>query len=434
MISSGNYRIGPFTLERDQGRILRDGLPLRQWSRRRYDLLIVLVDAHGSVVSYDTLIQQVWDGRNVSTHTITKTANDLKKMLGEYGDCIRNQPGQGYYFQSLSSAVNNVSLELTELTLYELALDEFKKRSLESLQKALKHFRSVRDTNPDFAPAHLGVANCLILLGHAAFPIFKSTELLPEARVSIDKTLQFGQDRETNAAAWEALGRLQLMYEWDVRGAEENFKKARAVDEKHAAAYQGLAHIYLITYRWKESIDAITMARMQNPASPMIHGTAGWHRHFMGRGEEAVRICSEVTELYPQFPAGHAMLGISLESIGAFDDAIKAYQTSWSLESSPVALAGLGHAYGTCGKPGKARAILKQLEAMANERPVSSLFFALIHTGLGEFDVAVKKLEAACGERADWMIYLGVEPRWRPLHRYKRFQALLNKVGVRLKP
>jgi hypothetical protein len=90
-----------------------------------------------------------------------------------------------------------------------------------------------------------------------------------------------------------------------------------------------------------------------------------------------------------------------------------------------------GHALALSGDAGGARKALAKLQDLAQSRYVSSLYFAVIYTGLGEKATAIDWLDRAYQERNDRLVYLGVEPMADPLRGNPRFEELLHKIGIR---
>jgi DNA-binding winged helix-turn-helix (wHTH) protein len=92
------------TLEFDRFRVLlrqrqlvADGVPIELGSRA-LDLLLVLLEAHGSLVTKDELLRRVWPGIVVAEDNLKMQICALRKALGEGRDFIRTEFGRGYRF------------------------------------------------------------------------------------------------------------------------------------------------------------------------------------------------------------------------------------------------------------------------------------------------------------------------------------------------
>ncbi len=425
---------GPYRLDLERCRVLRDGQPVRWWSSRQFELLKMLIEANGEVVSYDTLATTVWAGTDVQPHTINETAHNLSRNLVEYGDCIQNQFGIGFCFRRPPTAPSGpgaVDLDLDSQTLYSVGVEDWNRRTESSLQRAVANSRLLLARRPDFVPALVMLADCLSLLAHAGFPVLRPTEVLPEVRSVVAKALKLARGPEAKSEAYAALGKLQLLFEWQWRSAESNFKKALRLNPRNGAAYHGLAHVFLITYRWKRALRAISQARHIDTRSPMIHGTEGWLLYFMGRTEEAVVKCRQTATLHPEFPAGYVMLALACEAEGLKREASAAFRRSHELQPSPVPLAGLGHLYGLSGQTVAAQRTLKGLALLAEQRVVvSPYFYALVYVGLQDNSRALHCLEQAHDDHFDWLMHLAVDPRWRCLYGFRRFKELLKRMGL----
>lgn len=94
------YEFGPFSLDRDERVLLRDGqpVPLRP---KDFDMLLVLVENHGRVVEKDELMKRVWPETFVEEANLSHHVFTLRKVLGEENDEIRyieTIPRRGYRF------------------------------------------------------------------------------------------------------------------------------------------------------------------------------------------------------------------------------------------------------------------------------------------------------------------------------------------------
>jgi len=73
--------------------------------------------------------------------------------------------------------------------------------------------------------------------------------------------------------------------------------------------------------------------------------------------------------------------------------------------------------------------VLKQLKELSASRYVSPYLMSVLFLSLGEESKAFEWLEKAYEQRAEWMIYLSVDPRFDRLREDSRFTDLLQRIG-----
>jgi DNA-binding winged helix-turn-helix (wHTH) protein len=88
----GRFRV---LLRRRQ--LLADGVPV-ELGTRAFDLLLVLLEADGLLVSKDELLSRVWLGIVVSEENLKVQVSALRKALGADRDIIRTESGRAYRF------------------------------------------------------------------------------------------------------------------------------------------------------------------------------------------------------------------------------------------------------------------------------------------------------------------------------------------------
>ena len=95
---SGRYRIGDLVLDQAAGRVSRAGESLKV-TGLTYDMLVALVEAAPSMLTYDELCERVWGGRATSPETMAQRAKMLRQALSDdaraprYFELVR---GRGY--------------------------------------------------------------------------------------------------------------------------------------------------------------------------------------------------------------------------------------------------------------------------------------------------------------------------------------------------
>jgi DNA-binding winged helix-turn-helix (wHTH) protein len=89
------YRFGPFEVQPDKRRLLKEGatIALRP---RAFDLLVALIDRAGHLVTKDELLGQVWPKMVVEEAALHVQVSALRKVVGS--DAITTVSGRGYQF------------------------------------------------------------------------------------------------------------------------------------------------------------------------------------------------------------------------------------------------------------------------------------------------------------------------------------------------
>lgn len=88
---------GRFRVLLRQRQLIADGVPI-ELGTRAFDLLLILVEADGSVVTKEDLLSRVWPGIVVSEENLKVQVSALRKALGDGRDLIRTEFGRGYRF------------------------------------------------------------------------------------------------------------------------------------------------------------------------------------------------------------------------------------------------------------------------------------------------------------------------------------------------
>src|ERR1700682_1013389 len=99
-----HHRFGPFELQPDKRRLLKDGAPI-SLRPRAFDLLVALVDRAGHLVTKDELLARVWPKAVVEEAALHVQVSALRKIIGS--DAITTVSGRGYQFTQPVSKGND---------------------------------------------------------------------------------------------------------------------------------------------------------------------------------------------------------------------------------------------------------------------------------------------------------------------------------------
>jgi TolB-like protein/DNA-binding winged helix-turn-helix (wHTH) protein len=96
--AGGGVAFGPYWIDRQQRLLFRDG-HLVALEPKVFDTLLVLVEADGTLVSKDELLQKIWPGTFVEEGSVTRNVSTLRRILGKNADdqqYIATVPKRGY--------------------------------------------------------------------------------------------------------------------------------------------------------------------------------------------------------------------------------------------------------------------------------------------------------------------------------------------------
>lgn len=103
--NSPHYEVGPWTFNPDKNELEKPDGHVSRLEEKISLLLLTLCERRGEIVSKEALINEVWQGRELSEQTIPVAISKLRKALGDdinYPTMLATIPRQGY--QLLSAA------------------------------------------------------------------------------------------------------------------------------------------------------------------------------------------------------------------------------------------------------------------------------------------------------------------------------------------
>ncbi|HEX7078066.1 MAG TPA: protein kinase [Candidatus Eisenbacteria bacterium] len=300
------------------------------------------------------------------------------------------------------------------------------RRTEESARRAIECFERSIAKDPEYAPAHAGIADAYVTL--AMFNYVPPHEAFPRAEAAVARALELD---DALADAYVSLGGLRFNAHWDWEGTLAAFGRALALAPNAASAHHWYADTLSALLRPDEAIAESRIARTLDPLSLIVNTSVGLHLFYARRFEEAVEAQKRTLELDPTFAPAVRNLGGAYEELKRYDEAIAAYRRAHELlprELSAKAL--LAHAYAVSGRNDEARRLLAELEAASGQRYVAKYALAAIRTGLGEHERALDLLDQAFTARDRGMPWLAASPRLDPLRGYPRFQDLLRRMRL----
>ena len=296
----------------------------------------------------------------------------------------------------------------------------------ESFGKALASFQKAIDLDPAYAPAYAGQAMAYLGLGGW----FASGSPHDFARLATRAAEQALVLDPALAEAFLALGQIRWLFEWDWAGAERAFKQGMALNPSATPGRLEYANFLTAMGRFEESIEIGRQTLLLDPLAPVAYNELGFSLSVAGRDDEALKLYREALEIDPEFDQSKGLLSELYIKRGEFDKAF-AYLPKLDRGQqtlSPIQMGIVGQNYGLAGRQTEARAILAELMERREQGYVPAIALADIHVGLGEYQDALRWLEAAYEERDISLVWLKEYWVYNPLRSDPRFQAIIDRM------
>jgi TolB-like protein/DNA-binding winged helix-turn-helix (wHTH) protein/Tfp pilus assembly protein PilF len=296
----------------------------------------------------------------------------------------------------------------------------------QGIKTSQSYFLKAIEKDPDFSPAHTGLAATHVLL--AAQRWQSPREAFPSAKQAVHKALELD---DSNCEAHLLLGRISWQYDWDWQTAEKEYRRALALCPNDCGTHGEYGVYTAVNGRIADSRAEVAKSRELDAirSEPFV-GEAVINYHL--------RDYKALIEIGRAFVAqnsndwlAHNWLGVGYEGSGQILQAIPEYQKAVELsqgDSDPGAQ--LAHAYAASGRKSEAQKILREWLDQSERAYVSPYMIAAVYAGLGKKDKAFEYLEKAYQERSsDLSYFLRADLRMDSLRSDPRFQDLVSRIN-----
>jgi len=385
---------------------LVEGSVQRSGSRMRITVQLVdaRTDQHLWAQSYD---RDVGDVLTIENEIARSVANEIRVQL---------TPDQ----QNLLARTRPVVPAAQEAYLRARYL--LNKGDEADIRKSVDAFNEAIALDPQDARSQAGLANAYVALSDF---YERPSEMMPRARQAAERALKLD---DSLADAHTALGAIRFLYDWNWSGAEDEMKRATALNPASSDAHAWYGTFLAQMGRSQEALSEMHRAESLDPLSTSVHIGTGWALYLARRLDEAVVEWRKALELEPDLGVAHVAIWLAYvqgNSKGAPLPAIHADPH----DTSPLNLATLAGVYATSGQRAEAETILARLKELSNHRYICPYELAVAHQALGHHDEVFKWLQKGIEDRSTCMPDLKTDPRFDSLHGDPRFTQLLKAVG-----
>jgi tetratricopeptide (TPR) repeat protein len=300
------------------------------------------------------------------------------------------------------------------------------KRHPGDINQAIGCFKAALVRHPRFALALAGLADC-----YASLAFLESAAPAEAWREAEQAALSALAENAMLSQAHTTLACMKALYRWEWQEAEDDFRRAIALDDRYATAHHWYAMFCLARQRrLEEALLELTRARELDPTSAIISCHLGQLFYFRRRYRDAAAQLRESIELDPTLPRAYWHLGFVYARLAEWSEARAAFIEGLRLSNEPAIVSGLRDVEALSGRREEAEDGLAQLDRLAASRYVSPVSMALIHAALGNTDEAFQRLRRALDERSPRAVHLKVDPAFDSLKTDNRFLKLLSELKI----
>lgn len=293
----------------------------------------------------------------------------------------------------------------------------------EEWSRAIDYFHQAIEEDPNFAPAHVGIADAQIKLSDFLPP----REVMPTAKAAATKAVALD---ETLAEAHRALGDVKFRFDWDWSGAEREFRRALDLNPNLAQAHVAYGEYLRATLRLEEAMKEYQRAQELDPLSATafvgVAETYAEERQY----DRTIQQYRRALEIDPSHGLAHFLFRSIYEQKGMYKEANTEWQRGVTLYGYGEVAEALGRGYARSGYKGARQEWLKALKARPKQIRTPAYLLADAYRDLGERDRALEWLQKSYEEREGSLAFLNTPPYWDDYRSDPRFQALLRRVGL----
>jgi TolB-like protein/cytochrome c-type biogenesis protein CcmH/NrfG len=268
---------------------------------------------------------------------------------------------------------------------YLLGQQRLARRRSDALAEAARHFQHAIDLDPNFALAHVGLAQAYYHL--SGYGTLTSTKALEKAMPELERALEL----DPALGEGHALSGLIQSQQGNVEAGEASFRRAIELNPNNPMAFMWYA-LLMGGRNLDRRDELIQQALALDPLSPTINVNIGYWLAFEGKTSEAIKQFEHVIEIDPEFVNGYLGLAqIYSNHLDRQTEALELYRKAMELDPGNLgSRLNLGWAYFSLGRTDEAMKAFKEtIDRDAGYAPAYNAL-AWLHRNSGRVDEAVR--------------------------------------------
>lgn len=298
--------------------------------------------------------------------------------------------------------------------------------SIDTVQRSREFFEKALEHDPDFALAHLGMAN------YYAEMVFKNYLPTKESFPKTEEWLRSAEalDHDNLSEVKRLSGLLNLWYKWDWASALNDFEVAIAAN-RNSNSIGMLAWNYVVVGNFEKAVESIQAAVELDPLNLQTKHYLSQIYYHTGNYEKSVGVCLSILDADSNSSEAHRTLANNYNNLGRIDEAIESAKKAVEMQQGKSwSRSALASAYIAAGRKAEALEIIDAM--LKDERAVyvPKVGLAALYFAMGEIDEGFDWLEQSYESREHWLPAYLNNPRshGETLRADPRFQNMVDRM------
>jgi serine/threonine protein kinase/TolB-like protein/Tfp pilus assembly protein PilF len=293
-------------------------------------------------------------------------------------------------------------------------------------RKAIEQFQQATERDPNYALAYVGLAECYLDIG--AYIGTPTREILPQARVAVERALQIDDSLAEAHVALAKLYYVSLLWEQ----SEKEFQRAISLNPN--VGRLEFANLLRSEMRYDEALREVKGELERDPLYPLAGAIAAFIYRNLNNADASIRESKRVIALDPTYPVAHVSLGVVYIGQRRDEEAISELQKAVDLSGrGSYAVASLGEVYAASERRAEALAILRELEEKYARREANGTDLAIVLAELGDNARAISWLEKDLDSgNTAFLVIVATTSVHDRLHDDPRYKDFLRRMGLKV--
>ena len=297
---------------------------------------------------------------------------------------------------------------LAAYNLYTQGRDNLYTRRLETMQRAREQFEEAIVLDPNYAEAHAGLAESVLLLlnNHRAIEADDAFEI---SRNSLETALSLNPDL-SDAHAAEGLLKHQM---WQETRSGPGLEEAAAclvsaleINPNNASAYMWFAGVRASQRQIEEAIELYHESLRVDPLGKIPYANLPGLYAQRGQNDVALDLFIKAVQIHPDWPTAYQNLAGQLNALGRMDEALAWAIKGRELSTDPIGASSMVLAYVEFGEYDKAMDIFSSITP---DHPLHEIGLSMNRALRGDYAGALEIIETSIeGVEKPGQIQLGL--------------------------